>query len=97
MRAHCMLTLAGLALLGGLLPFGLGGAGTTYAAVFRPGTDAMSGLSQAGSGWRVLRVLTVWPLPILLVATVGGGGRQPDALLLRVPSTPACAFSDPGR
>jgi hypothetical protein len=84
-------------LLGGLLPLAVGGAGTTYAAVFRPGDDAMRGLSQAGSGWRVLRVLSMRPLPILLVAVEHGGARPPGALLLPMSSSPACLFTDPGR
>jgi hypothetical protein len=95
-RAQTNGTLAGLALLGALLPLSIAGAGSTYAAVFWPGANAIARLSQAGSGWRVLRVVAAQPVPILLLAQGSGGGQPPRALLLRVPSSPICLFTDSG-
>lgn len=81
-------------MLGALLPLNIAGTGSTYAAVFWPGANAMASLSQAGSGWRVVRVVAARPVPILLVAQAGGGGQPPGALLLPIPSSPTCFFTD---
>jgi hypothetical protein len=83
-------------LLGALLPLGIAGTGSVYAAVFWPGADAMASLSQAGSGWRLLRVVATRPVPILLVAEASSGGQPPRAMLLHLPSSPACLFIDSG-
>jgi hypothetical protein len=103
-RANTTLPLAALALLGGMLPLTVAGQVASYAAIFRPGWDvgrAVASLSQAGAGWRVMRVLAESPMPILIVAhrseTGGaGGGALPAALLLPVPALPACAFTSLG-
>jgi hypothetical protein len=79
--------LAGLAVLGGLLPLIASGPVSTYAAVFPPGGEAVARL---GPGWRVMRVLAVSPVPILLVAHEAAGGAWPAALLIPVPGVAAC-------
>ncbi len=91
--ANTTITLAGLALLGGLLPLSMAGGVSTYAAVYLPGEDvrvALASLSQAGAGWRVIRVLASRPVPILILAHGKGEGAWPAALLLPMPSAPGC-------
>jgi hypothetical protein len=85
--------LAGLAMLGGVLPLAMASGVPTYAAVFRPGADvrsALASVAQAGAAWRVLRVVASHPAPILILARGTGDGRWPAALLVPVPAAPFC-------